>query len=299
MRVAYVGLGAMGRPMAANLAASFPTTVFNRTAGVAHDHVAAHGGRAVEQLADLADAEVVCTCLPTDVEVAAVARVLGPLLAPGTVWLDHTSGAPQGSREVATALSGHGVDYLDAPVSGGTDGAARGALTVMIGGDAATLDRIRPVLGAVAERVVHVGGVGAGMAVKAVNNVLLATSLRAAAEGLAALARLGVPAATALEVINASSGRSFATERLLPERVLPRTFPFTFALELLAKDAGLAEVVVADAGVQTPLLTAVAALTRETAAELGPGADHVELVRVVEAAAGVHLGAEDEDRPPS
>lgn len=292
MRVAYIGLGAMGRPMAANLAASFPTTVFNRTERVALEHVASHGGRAVEQLADLADAEVVCTCLPTDVEVAAVAGVLGPVLAPGCVWLDHTSGAPQGSREVAAALAAHGVDYLDAPVSGGTDGAARGALTVMVGGDAAALDRVRPVLGAVAERVVHVGGVGAGMAVKAVNNVLLATSLRAAAEGLTALVQAGVPAATALEVINASSGRSFATERLLPERALDRSFPFTFALQLLAKDATLAEAVTADAGVGAPLLAAVAGLTREAAAELGPGADHVELVRVVERAAGVQLGAQ-------
>ena len=290
MEIGYIGLGAIGRPMAANLAASFPTTVFNRTSEVARQHVATRGGRLAEDLGDLAGVDVVCTCLPTDVEVAAVAGVLGPLLAPGTVWLDHTSGAPAGSRDVAAALAVHGVAYLDAPVSGGTDGAERGALTVMVGGDPAVLDRVRPVLGAVAERVVHVGPIGAGMAVKAVNNALLATSLRAAAEGLVALQAGGVDASTALEVINASSGRSFATERLIPERALTRSFPVTFALELLAKDAGLAQAVVADAGSEAPLLALVARLTDEAALQLGAGADHVELVRVVEATADVELG---------
>jgi 3-hydroxyisobutyrate dehydrogenase len=289
MQVGFIGLGAMGRPMAANLAQHLPTSVWNRTAAVATDHAATHGTLAVADLLDLAVVDVVASCLPTDAEVAAIAAELGPALRPGTVWLDHTSGAPAGSRAVAEALAAFDVGYLDAPVSGGTDGAERGALTVMVGGDERTLERVGPVLDAVAARVVHVGAVGAGMAVKAVNNALLAASLWAAAEGLVALQAAGVDASRALEVIAASSGRSFATEVLIPERVVTRSFPRTFALSLLAKDVGLAEGVLTEQGLDGQLLALVARLTAGAAEELGPEADHVELVRLVEAAAEVEL----------
>ena len=291
MRIAYLGLGAMGAPMAATLAAAGPVRVWNRTGSVARDHAAAHGSVAVAELLDLADADVICTCLPTDVEVAAIATVLGPVLAAGTVWLDHTSGAPAGARDVAAQLAAHGVTYLDAPVSGGTDGAARGALTVMVGGDAEALASVRAVLDIVGDRTVHVGDVGAGMAVKAVNNALLATALWAASEGLSALAAQGVDPVAALEVISTSSGRSFATERLIPERVLPGTFPRTFALALLAKDVSLARGVLDDVELAAPLLHLVDQLTAAASSELGPDADHAELVRIVERAAGVELRA--------
>jgi 3-hydroxyisobutyrate dehydrogenase len=289
VRIAYLGLGAMGRPMAANLARRFETRVWNRTAAVAADHAATHGAIAVTDLVDVAEVDVVCTCLPTDVEVAAIAAELGPSLRPGTVWIDHTSGAPAGARDVAAALEARGVHYLDAPVSGGVDGAEAGQLTVMVGGDATVLERVREVLDAVASRVVLVGPVGSGMAVKAINNALLATSLRAAAEGLVALAAAGVEAGTALGVINASSGRSFATERLIPERVLTRAFPRTFALGLLAKDVGLAMEVLRDAGVEASVLPLVEREVMAAAELLGAEADHVELVRVLERQAGVQL----------
>ena len=289
-QVAFLGLGAMGRPMAANLAARWPTTVWNRTTSVAEAHAAEHGSRAALELAEVAGAQVVCTCLPTDVEVAALATALGPQLAPGTVWIDHTSGDPAGARDVAALLAGYDVGYLDAPVSGGTDGAHRGALTVMVGGHAEDLAAVTPVLDAVAARVVHVGDVGAGMAVKAVNNALLATSLWAAAEGLTALAAQGVAPQAALEVIASSSGRSFATETLIPDRVLDRSFPHTFALALLAKDVRLAGSVLAGAEVDAPVLHLIEQLTSAAAVEL-EGADHVELVRVVERAVGVELSS--------
>ena len=288
MRVAYLGLGAMGRPMAANIAARWPTILWNRTTAVAVELAAAHGGTAATSLEEVAAAEVVCSCLPTDVEVAAVAEVLAPALRPGTVWVDHTSGDPAGSRDVARLLEGHGVGYLDAPVSGGTDGAAAATLTVMVGGDVEDLEQVRPVLETVASRIVHVGPVGTGMAVKAVNNALLAASLWAAAEGLVALTAAGVDPAAALEVIGSSSGRSFATQRLLPERVLTRAFPRTFALPLLAKDVRLAAGVLEDGGIDGPVLRLVEQLTAAAAADLGD-ADHVELVRLVERAAGVEI----------
>lgn len=289
MRIAYIGLGAMGRPMAANLATRFDTTVWNRTAAVARDHAEAHGTTAVEDLLDLADADVVCTCLPTTVEVEAVARVLAPALGEGTVWLDHTSGDPQQARDLAALLGSEGVDYLDAPVSGGTNGAEAGALTVMVGGDADALAQVRDVLDAVASRVVHVGPSGAGMAVKAVNNAMLAASLWAAAEGFAALEKAGVPTSVALDVVNASSGRSNATENLFPQRVVTRAFPNTFSLALLAKDVGLARATLDAGGVDAPVLHLVDRLTADAAESLGGDVDHTELVRMVERAAGVEL----------
>jgi 3-hydroxyisobutyrate dehydrogenase len=287
--IGFVGLGAMGRPMAANLAAALPTLVWNRTSEVAERHAAEHGTRAVADLADLAGCDVIATCLPTTTEVVEVAGALAPLLAPGTVWIDHTSGDPAASRELAAGLVGRGITYLDAPVSGGTDGAVAGTLTVMVGGDTDAAPDLDRYLDAVAARVVHVGPTGAGHATKAVNNALLATSLWAAAEGLVALADAGVPAHLALEVVNASTGRSNATENLLPQRVLTREFPNTFALPLLAKDVRLAGQVVADAGVDAPVLALVERLTAAAADELGPDVDHTALVQVVERAAGVEL----------
>jgi 3-hydroxyisobutyrate dehydrogenase len=288
VRVAFLGLGAMGRPMAANLAAAVPTVVWNRTPSVARDHSAEHGTTAVASLADLPEVEVLCTCLPTHLEVAEVVEQVRPHLLPTTVWIDHTSADPAASRATAQLLAEDGVDYLDAPVSGGVDGAVGGTLTTMVGGDASVLERVRGVLEVTCGRIVHVGPVGAGMAVKAVNQGLLATALRAAAEGLVALQRQGVPAHVALEVVNGATGRSFVTERLLPERALTRAFPHTFGLELLAKDARLARALAEDADVEAPVL-ALAAELATTAAELLPGADHVELVRVVEQQAGVEL----------
>jgi 3-hydroxyisobutyrate dehydrogenase len=285
----FIGLGAMGAPMAANYLAGVPTRVWNRTGVVASEHATRHGTQAVDRLEDLAGCTFVASCLPTTAEVAIVAARLGPLLARGTVWVDHTSGDPAASRTIAAELAQHGVAYLDAPVSGGTDGATAGSLTVMVGGDAADLERVTDVLDLVGDRTVHVGPVGAGHAVKAVNNALLATHLWAAAEGLSALVAADVDAEAALEVIATSSGASFATQRLIPERVLTRGFPATFALALLAKDVGIAQQVLADGSVDGDVLPLIDRLTRAAAEQLGGEVDHTALVQVVEAAAGVEI----------
>lgn len=281
MKLAWIGLGAMGRPMAANLAARFDTLVHNRTSAVADEHAAAHGTTPVD-LADVAAADVIFTCLPTTSEVITTAETLLADLRPGTTWVDCTSGDPGASRDLAARLADIEVTYLDAPVSGGTDGAAAGTLTIMVGGDQDALERVRPALEVLGTNIVHVGPVGAGHAVKAVNNTLLAANLWMAAEGLAALARIGVDPGAALQVINGSSGRSYTTERLLPERVLTREFPPTFALGLLAKDAGIGQDVIDEAAIPAPMLRQVIALYRLAARELGPDVDHSEAVRLVE-----------------
>lgn len=288
VEVSWIGLGAMGYPMAGHVAAGFATRVHNRTADVAARHADEHGSRAVG-LAEAATADVVCTCLPTTVEVGEVAEAVLDDLRPGAVWVDATSGDPAASREVAARLAERDVVYVDAPVSGGTDGAAAGTLTVMAGGDSAAVGRARPVLDTFAGRVVHVGPAGAGHAVKAVNNAMLAIDLWAAGEGLAALVAQGVPADTALEVINASSGRSFATERLIGPRVVTREWPVTFTLGLLAKDVGIAESVLDDTKVPAPALRLAGELLRVATAELGGAADHVEALKLIERWSGIEI----------
>jgi 3-hydroxyisobutyrate dehydrogenase len=183
------------------------------------------------------------------------------------------------------------VGFVDAPVSGGTIGAEQGTLTVMVGGDAATLERVRPVLAAFGQKIVHCGAVGAGDAIKAVNNALLAVNVWSAAEGLAALEKAGVRAEVALDVINASSGRSNVTQNLFPERVLTRAFPRTFRLALLDKDLRIAADLAREQRAPAPLLQLASELWAMARRELGEDADHVEAVRYVEALAGVTLAA--------
>lgn len=291
MRIGWVGLGAMGRPMAANLARDHDVVVWNRTGSVAAAHAAEHGTVVATDLGELADVDVVCSCLPTTVEVTAVATRLAGHLASGTLWIDCTSGDPVASRELAVVLAEHGVVYVDAPVSGGTDGAAAATLTIMVGAaDEDTAARATDVLRSCGTTIVHVGPVGAGHAVKAINNTLLAVNLWAAGEGLAALAGQGVDPALALEVINGSSGRSNATENLIPARVLTGTFPNTFALPLLAKDARLGTGVVESSGTPAPVLRLVTDLVGVAAGELGD-VDHTAVIRLVERWAGRELRA--------
>ena len=189
-------------------------------------------------------------------------------------------------------LESRGVDFLDAPVSGGVSGAAQGTLTVMAGGKAVVLERVRPILERFGKRIVHCGEVGAGDAVKAVNNALLAMHIWSTAEGLAALEKAGVRASVALDVINTSSGRSNASMNLFPERVLTRAFPRTFRLALLDKDVGIAANFARSQKVPSPLLQLTAELYTAARAELGEEADHVEAVRVVERMAAQQIGGE-------
>jgi 3-hydroxyisobutyrate dehydrogenase len=198
------------------------------------------------------------------------------------VLVDCTSGDPATSRVLAAALAARGVGFLDAPVSGGVVGAVNGTLTVMVGGDAALLDRVRPVLAPFAGKVVHCGAVGAGHALKAVNNALLALHVWSTAEGLATAQAAGVDPAVALDVINASSGRSNASMNLFPERVLTGAFPRTFRLALLDKDARIAAGVAREAQLAAPTLQLAADLMAIAHRELGEDADHVEAVRIVE-----------------
>lgn len=293
--VAFLGLGAIGAPMAAHLAPpATALTVWNRTAKRATDFAARTGAAMAATPAEAARAaDVVITCFPISRDLEGLLDGPTGLLAgfrKGAVLVDCTSGDPPTSKRIAARLAERGIGFLDAPVSGGVAGAEKGALTVMVGGDAAVLDKVRPVLERFGKKIVHCGPVGAGDALKAVNNAMLATHIWALAEGLIALERNGVAPAVALDVINASSGRSNTSQNLFPERVLTRAFPRTFRLALLDKDVGIAADVARDAGVPARVLQLTSELFHDAHRALGEEADHVEAVKYLEQLAGVTRG---------
>lgn len=292
--VAFIGLGAIGAPMAKQLARPpFELTVWNRTREKAESFGREHGARVAANPAEAAKgSDFVITCLPTSHDVAALLDGSTGLLAGfrrGATLADCTSGDPELSRRIAARLGEAGVNFIDAPVSGGVSGAERGALTVMCGGDAAVFERARPVLESFGSKVVLCGPVGAGHALKAVNNTLLAVNIWSAGEGLAALARAGVDIGVALDVINASSGRSNVTESLFTERVITRAFPRTFRLALLDKDVGIAASVARSQKVPSPLIQLTSELYRIAHRELGEDADHVEVVKLIERWTGAEI----------
>jgi len=293
MRVAFLGLGAIGRPMAVRVAARHPTVLWNRTTERAAEVARLTGARLAETPRDaVADADVVITCLPTSKEVEALLDGPDGLLAgmpAGTTLADCTSGDPASSRRIAARLAEAGIAFLDAPVSGGTNGAEAGTLTVMVGGTAEHLERARPALESFGRTIVLMGPVGAGHAMKSVNNALLAVNILAVGEGIAALVKAGVPARTALEVLNVSSGRSFVSENLVVERVLTGTFPNTFRLALLHKDVGIAKELERDTGVDGPMLALAHQLYGVARAVLGEDADYLEAIKLIERQAGVEI----------
>jgi 3-hydroxyisobutyrate dehydrogenase len=293
-RVAFLGLGAIGAPMAHHLPGRYDVAVWNRTASRAVAFASQHHGaiQARTPAEAATGRDFVITCLPTSSEVDALLDGPNGLLAGlqrGALVIDCTSGDPETSRRIAARLAEAGVGFVDAPVSGGVSGAEKGTLTVMCGGSAANVERARPVLEAFGKKIVHCGDVGAGDAVKAVNNAMLAVHIWAAAEGFAALVKSGVNAKVALDVINASSGRSNTSENLFPERVMTRAFPRTFKLSLLDKDLRIAADLAREQKVPSPLLQVTSELFRTARLALGEDADHVEAVKIVEQWAGIQI----------
>lgn len=293
MRIGFAGLGAIGRPMAAGLAARHEVTVWNRSGSVAEAFATTEGVALASTPRELAEAsEVLFTCLPSSKEVAALLDGTDGLeagLQAETLVIDCTSGDPQRSRQIAGRLEERSVAFADAPVSGGVAGAEAGTLTAMVGADSDTFDRARTVLDVFCQTIIHVGPVGAGHALKAVSNAILASNIIAVGEGMTAAVKAGVSAATALEVLNASNARSYASMELVPQRALTRAWPKTFKLALLDKDARNAVDVIDNAGLGARLLRTVSELLGEARAVLGEEADHVEVIKISEKESGVEL----------
>jgi 3-hydroxyisobutyrate dehydrogenase len=273
--VGFVGLGRMGDPMVRRLVG----------AGIAvrgHDAVPrpelADVVTLVDSAADTA-ASVVVLMLPDSNAVETVVHGgLLDALDPGTVLVDMGSSEPLRTRALAEVVGERGVTLVDAPVSGGVTGAVAGSLTIMVGGPDGVVGTLEPLLAQLG-RVRHVGPVGAGHALKALNNLMSAAHLLASSEALLAGQRFGLDPAVMLEAVNGSSGRSGSTENKWPNFVLPETFDSGFALALMLKDIRIALGLVDATGTPSALAARTVELWADAAAELGPDADHTEIVR--------------------
>jgi 3-hydroxyisobutyrate dehydrogenase-like beta-hydroxyacid dehydrogenase len=274
MRVAFIGLGNMGFPMAGHLAsAGHEVSVFNRSPDKAAGWAARHGGRAASSPADAAEgAEVVCTCVGNDDDVREV--VTGPAgalttLAPGAVLVDHTTTSAIVAREVATAAVAVGIGFVDAPVSGGQAGAEAGTLSVMCGAEPAVLARVRPVLEAYGRTITHIGPVGTGQLTKMVNQVLCAAAIAGAAEALNFAQVAGLDTDLVLRAVTGGAANSWYLENR-GQTMVRDEFDFGFAVDWILKDLRICLAEAARTGVPLPV-TALAAADYETSHERGDG----------------------------
>lgn len=298
--IGFVGLGNMGIPMTRRLvAAGHRVRGFDTSAeamrAFADIGSSDAGGRvtAVAEIGAVGDgADAVILMLPDSdiVERVLLGRLAsepdpatgGGLLASlpsGATVIDMSSSDPARTQALAALTAAAGVTLVDAPVSGGVAGAQAGTLAVMVGGPAEAFERFQPVLGAIGSRVVHAGGTGAGHAVKALNNLMSAANLLVASEALVAGRRFGLDPAVMLEVINAASGRSPATENKWPNFVLTEKYDAGFAMRLMVKDIRLALGIERATGVPAMASEAVAAAWEAALADLPPGADHTAIAR--------------------
>ena len=280
--VGFVGVGNMGRRMAANLAAAgFPLVIRDSDAGTQRRFIDSHGGEPGDSPRAFAGTSVVVTMLPDGNAVREA--VLGwqggiaAALAPGAVILDMSSADPVGTQKLAADLAPLEIRVVDAPVSGGIARAETGTLSLMVGGqDEDAFARVRPVLETLGERIFRTGPLGSGHAMKALNNFLGATAYTAAAEALAIGKEFGLDPAVMLEVVNTSTGRSFNTEVVFKNDVITGRYATGFALGLLAKDVGIAADLAESVGVPAPALDLVRRRWAEATAGLGFAADHSE-----------------------
>ncbi|GAA4174056.1 NAD(P)-dependent oxidoreductase [Gryllotalpicola koreensis] len=283
--IGFVGLGNMGTPMVARLVeAGFHVQAFDVSSD-ARARAASHGAAAADSLAGAAvGADAVILMLPNSdiVESVADASDFTAALAPGAVIVDMSSSEPLRTRALAGRLGAIGHPLVDAPVSGGVKGAVGGSLTVMVGGDDGPVARVEPVLG-VFGRSVRAGGIGAGHAVKALNNLLSATHLWITGEAIAAGERFGLDPEVMISIFNGSSGRSGSTENKWPNFVLSGSYASGFGLRLMLKDMRIAVGLAAAAGAPSRLGEAAVELWGEAADGLDPAADHTEIARWIEA----------------
>lgn len=291
-KVAFAGIGNMGWPMAANLVkAGFDVTGCDVVPGRAEAFAAETGAKAAACPAEAAaGADCVVTIVPTSKQVAEAVEAMAPSLTKGMLVIDMTSGQPGRTREIAATLAEKGVAMIDCPVSGGVPRAKTGQLAIMAGGEEADLDRADAVLKAMGTSIHRCGPIGAGQAMKALNNLVSAGGYLIGIEALLIGQRFGLDPAKMVDVLNASTGMNNSTQKKFKEYVLSRRFDAGFGLDLMVKDLSIA----LEVGRETTTPTPFAALCREmwasAAALLGPGADHTAVARLSEQLSGTVLG---------
>ena len=242
-KLAFLGLGVMGSPMAGHLArAGHKVCVYNRTAAKAAAWVAQHGGRMTYTPAQAAaEAEFVFACVGNDDDLRGVCRGADGAfagMARGAVFVDHTTVSAQVTRELAGVAGGLGIGYVDAPVSGGQAGAVNGALSIMCGGDRATYDRAEPVMAAYARICRRLGDTGAGQLAKMMNQICIAGLMQGLSEALAFGEKAGLDGAAVVEVISQGAAGSWQMVNR-HKTMLDDTFDFGFAVDWMRKDLGI------------------------------------------------------------
>lgn len=254
MSAGFIGLGAMGAPMAGHLAArGLLAVVDNRTRNKADVLAAQLGVKAAATHSDFAGCDVVALCVSMDADVMQQVQALADVLAPGAVVVDHSTVSVETAKRAQALLAAKGIGFVDAPVSGGVEGARNGKLSVMAGGDAAHLEKVRPVLEAYAARITHMGGTGAGQATKAVNQVLVAGINEAVCEGLALGEKLGLDPAKLLPTLMAgAAGNWFLDKR--GATMLANQFTPGFKCGHLLKDLGIVRGMAREAGIRTAVI---------------------------------------------
>lgn len=293
MRAGFIGLGAMGKPMALNLIkAGHSLVVYDIVEPAVAELVAAGAEAAACPRAVAEKAEVIITMLPNAAIVESTFGGAEGLFAgcrAGQVFVDMSSVAPNTSKKMAKQASDRATGYVDAPVSGGTAGAAAGTLTIMVGGDKAHVDTAMPLLTAIGRNIRHMGEVGTGDAMKMVNNLLLGVNMAVLGEALVLGAKSGLSAETMLEVISQSSGASYALTAKLPNFIMKRNFAPGFAVDLQYKDLELAVESAKSMAMPLPLANA-AQQVYELARASGLGREDISaVVKVWEKLANVEI----------
>jgi 3-hydroxyisobutyrate dehydrogenase len=279
--VGFIGIGNMGRPMAANLVkGGYLVVAYDvdtaRTAQFAKDV----GAKAAATLAELgAQVDAIVTMLPTGKEVRAVlleaeGGALATNLPKGAIVMDMSSADPVGTRALYADLAKRGLVLVDAPVSGGVPRATDGSLAIMIGGDPAAVEEAKPVLSRMGTRLFDVGGPGNGHAMKALNNFVAGTGFIAVAEAVLVGKKFGLDPAVMIDIMNVSTGKNFNTENVVKQHVISRQFASGFALGLLAKDVGIAADLAKAIDVESPLISISSALLGEARDTVGAEKDH-------------------------
>jgi 3-hydroxyisobutyrate dehydrogenase len=283
MRISFLGLGVMGAPMARHLAkAGHDVTVYNRTAAKALAWVAAHGGKAAATPAEAAaGADVVIACVGADADLRAV--TLGPegafaAMAPGTLFIDHTTVSAAIARELAAAGAARQLQVLDAPVSGGQAGAENGALTIMCGGTPQAFAAAEPVMAAYAKRIGHMGPAGSGQLTKMVNQLCIAGVLQGLAEGLAFGKAAGLDLGQVVDVISKGAAQSWQMDNRATTMARDE-FDFGFAVDWMRKDLGLTLDEARNLGVSLPVAALVDQFYADVQAMGGGRQDTSSLIR--------------------
>ena len=280
-KVAFIGLGIMGLPMATNLAAGGFDVIGVARPGRTRDRAVEAGLAVTESLADaLADASIVITMLPDTPDVRRVLEDCAPHLSSDAIVIDMSTIDPVATKLLAASLP-DGVRFVDAPVSGGEAGAIEGVLSIMVGGAAADVAAAMPLFQAMGRTIVHVGPVGAGQVVKAANQLVVAGNIQMIAEAIVFLRAQGADVAAALDVLGGGLAGSTVLQRKR-DTLLAGSFEPGFRLALHAKDLGIVESSAAAAGMSLPLTAAVTQLVRALVARGDGGLDHSALLKLAE-----------------